>query len=100
MKLVTYTVEGSSPRVGSLEGDEIRPLGHVDMIDFIERGGSPEPGEDVVPLAEATLHAPVPAPQKIVCIGLNYEDHAAETGAEIPAQPIVFAKWANSIIGP
>jgi 2,4-didehydro-3-deoxy-L-rhamnonate hydrolase len=100
LKLVTYSVDGSAPRVGSLEGDEIRPLGHEDMIDFIERGGSPEPGEDVVSLADARLHAPIPAPGKIIGIGLNYEDHAAETGAAIPEQPIVFAKWANSIVGP
>src|SRR6185437_13893919 len=38
--------------------------------------------------ASATLLAPVHDPRKIVCIGLNYRDHAAETGAEIPAEPI------------
>ena len=100
MKLVTYSVDGGSPRVGALEGGEIRPLGHEDMIEFIERGGSPEPGEDTVALEDARLHAPILTPGKIIGIGLNYEDHAAETGADIPEQPIVFAKWANSIAGP
>ena len=46
------------------------------MVEFIERGDSPEPGEDVVALSEARLHAPVPNPQKIIGIGLNYADHA------------------------
>ena len=53
-----------------------------------------------MPLGEARLHAPVARPQKVIGIGLNYEDHAAETGAEIPEKPIVFAKFSNSVIGP
>ena len=100
MKLVTYSVDGEEPRVGSLEGEEIRPLAHEDMIEFIEYGGSPEPGEDTVPLGEARIHAPIARPQKVIGIGLNYEDHAAETGADIPDRPIVFAKYPNAVIGP
>jgi len=100
MKLVTYSVEGEEPRVGSLEGEEIRPLAHEDMIGFIEYGGSPEPGEDTVPFGEARIHAPVTRPQKVIGIGLNYEDHAAETGADIPEKPIVFAKYPSALIGP
>lgn len=46
------------------------------------------------------LGPPVPAPEKIICIGLNYHDHAAEVGAEPPNEPIFFAKFANSLIGP
>jgi len=100
LKLVTYSVDGGEPRVGALEGEEIRPLGHEDMIEFIEFGGSPEPGEDTVSLGEARIHAPITRPQKVIGIGLNYEDHAAETGAAIPEKPIVFAKYANAVIGP
>ncbi len=100
MKLVTYSVGGGEPAVGAVEGDEIRPLGHESMVDFIGYGGSPEPGEDIVKLEDARLHAPVPRPGKVICIGLNYEDHAEETGAPIPEKPIVFAKFANSVIGP
>ena len=99
MKLVTYSVGGGETRVGSVEDGEIQSLGGPSMIEFIERGGSPEPGEDTVALEEARIHAPVARPQKVICIGLNYEDHAAETGADIPEKPIVFAKYANSIIG-
>src|SRR6266849_809035 len=38
-------------------------------------------------------------PQKIVCVGLNYRDHAEEQGVELPARPLLFAKWPNTLIG-
>jgi 2-keto-4-pentenoate hydratase/2-oxohepta-3-ene-1,7-dioic acid hydratase in catechol pathway len=38
-------------------------------------------------------------PGKIICVGLNYRDHAEETGAEPPAAPLLFAKWGNTLIG-
>lgn len=44
--------------------------------------------------------APIARPNKVVCIGLNYRDHAAETGAKIPAEPIVFFKGTDTVIGP
>jgi 2,4-diketo-3-deoxy-L-fuconate hydrolase len=44
--------------------------------------------------------APIARPGKIVCIGLNYSDHAAETGAKIPQEPILFMKAANTAVGP
>ena len=53
-----------------------------------------------MPLEEASIHPPIARPGKIIAIGLNYEDHAAETGADIPEKPIVFAKYPNTIIGP
>jgi 2-keto-4-pentenoate hydratase/2-oxohepta-3-ene-1,7-dioic acid hydratase in catechol pathway len=43
---------------------------------------------------------PIDRPQKIVCIGLNYRDHAEEQGTELPAGPLLFAKWPNTLIGP
>ncbi len=100
MKLVTYSVDGGELRVGSLEDGEIRPLGGPSMIEFIARGGSPEPGEDIVALEDARIHAPIARPGKIIGIGLNYEDHAQETGADIPEKPIVFTKYSNTIVGP
>ena len=48
---------------------------------------------------DVELRVPV-VPGKLVCIGLNYRDHAAETGAEIPSMPIVFAKFTSALIGP
>ena len=52
-----------------------------------------------IPSSEARLLAPVPDPQKIVCIGLNYKDHAAETGAAIPKEPVLFSKYPTALIG-
>jgi len=43
---------------------------------------------------------PIDRPGKIVCVGLNYRDHAEEQGAEIPGAPLLFAKWPNALIGP
>ena len=42
----------------------------------------------------------IDVPQKIVCVGLNYRDHAEEQGAELPTEPLLFAKWPTSLIGP
>ena len=53
-----------------------------------------------VGLDEVRLLAPVARPSKILAIGLNYADHARETGAEVPAVPLVFAKAPSSVIGP
>ncbi|HEU5118395.1 MAG TPA: fumarylacetoacetate hydrolase family protein, partial [Isosphaeraceae bacterium] len=44
--------------------------------------------------------APVPDPRKVVCLGLNYRDHAIETGAEIPSEPVIFNKFPSTVIGP
>jgi 2-keto-4-pentenoate hydratase/2-oxohepta-3-ene-1,7-dioic acid hydratase in catechol pathway len=46
------------------------------------------------------IGAPVARPGKVVCIGLNFRDHAAESGAEIPAEPVVFMKASNTVVGP
>ena len=46
------------------------------------------------------LAAPIPEPGKVICIGLNYRDHAAESGMEPPPEPVVFSKFSQSIIGP
>ncbi len=102
MKLVTYSTGGGAPAVGYIEDGEVRPLGGTNMIEYIEHGRSAErqPGDRVVPLGEVRLHAPIARPPKIIAIGLNYEDHANETGGEIPEKPIVFAKYPNTIIGP
>lgn len=46
------------------------------------------------------LHAPVPAPGKIFCIGLNYRDHAEEQGAELPERPLIFSKFPSCALAP
>lgn len=49
---------------------------------------------------EERIGAPISSPQQIICIGLNYADHAAETGTEIPPEPIIFTKAPNTLVGP
>ncbi|MBB5801811.1 2-keto-4-pentenoate hydratase/2-oxohepta-3-ene-1,7-dioic acid hydratase in catechol pathway [Saccharothrix ecbatanensis] len=59
--------------------------------------------EGVLPVVDITgqrLGAPVTRPGKVVCIGLNYADHAAETATEPPAEPVVFMKASNTVVGP
>ena len=46
------------------------------------------------------MPAPIDRPSKIVCVGLNYRDHAEEQGAPLPERPILFAKWPNTLGGP
>jgi 2-keto-4-pentenoate hydratase/2-oxohepta-3-ene-1,7-dioic acid hydratase in catechol pathway len=57
---------------------------------------------DTLPLVNPGLRvgAPVARPGKVVCIGLNYADHAAESGAQLPAEPVVFMKDPSTVIGP
>jgi acylpyruvate hydrolase len=76
--------------LAALDADGLRQLG--------ERAADAAADEGVA-LADVRLHAPVLDPQKIICIGLNYRDHAEETGQEIPKAPMWFAKFANSLIG-
>jgi|SRR5579875_263504 2-keto-4-pentenoate hydratase/2-oxohepta-3-ene-1,7-dioic acid hydratase in catechol pathway len=52
------------------------------------------------PAASVKLLAPIPDPPKVICIGLNYRDHATESGAPIPREPVLFSKFATAIIGP
>lgn len=52
-----------------------------------------------VPVAQAKLHAPVHDPRKIFCVGLNYKDHAAESGVPIPKEPVLFSKYTTALIG-
>src|SRR5438132_13936611 len=54
---------------------------------------------DGMPLAELQLLAPVPHPGKVVAIGRNYREHAAEENVEPPPAPLIFAKWPSSVVG-
>ena len=73
--------------------------GGADAVDRVSRWlCSPARGERFDP-AKTRLRAPIPKPPKIICIGLNYRDHAAEARMEIPAVPTVFAKFGNTVTG-
>jgi acylpyruvate hydrolase len=50
--------------------------------------------------ADVDILAPVPRPGKLICVGLNYRDHAAESNMAVPSSPVTFSKYATSIIGP
>ncbi|HHS96522.1 MAG TPA: FAA hydrolase family protein [Chloroflexi bacterium] len=64
-----------------------------------EPHGRWEPGAEVGPLAAVRLLAPV-VPSKILCVGRNYPAHAAEHGAEVPPEPLLFFKPPSAVIGP
>jgi len=108
MKLLRFGPLGQE-KPGLLDGEgRIRDLSaHVDDIagdtltpDGLARIAALDAA--ALPLAEGEprLGACVGRVGKFICIGLNYADHAAETGAEIPKEPIVFAKWTSAICGP
>lgn len=109
MRLISYRSERGD-RAAVLRGDRV-----IDVADAIGEGPSTVRGllgagaldlvaeataaaADSLALAEVELLPPVPNPQKIVCIGLNYADHAAEAGIEAPPVPTFFAKFANALV--
>ena len=82
---------------GFLEGGPVTQAMLAEMMDAA-KGGTLTPVTH--PLGSVRLHAPIADPGKFICIGLNYKDHAAETGNPAPKQPPIFAKWANAILDP
>jgi 2-keto-4-pentenoate hydratase/2-oxohepta-3-ene-1,7-dioic acid hydratase in catechol pathway len=90
----------------------------ADMIDLLARGEDYWNAVDVIasalaeasprvslpglftPLVSARLRPPIPRPPKIVCVGLNYADHAREQGIEPPKEPLLFLKSSNTVCGP
>ena len=59
-----------------------------------------EKGKATLKMGDATFLAPLSSPPKIICLGLNYRDHAEEAGADIPDEPIIFMKPRTAIVGP
>jgi acylpyruvate hydrolase len=112
VRLVTYD-DGGGRQAGVLTGEQLVPvsalhasadsvrglLQALDPAGLAALGAQASAARDRVALPEVQLLAPVPDPEKIICLGLNYRDHAAESGQEIPAAPMWFAKFANSLIG-
>jgi len=82
---------------GRIEDDAFVPMGS-DIVRYFETGASSD--GQTVPLEDVQLLAPVPRPGKVICVGLNYRDHAEETGQAIPDEPVLFSKFANSVVGP
>jgi 2-keto-4-pentenoate hydratase/2-oxohepta-3-ene-1,7-dioic acid hydratase in catechol pathway len=114
MRLVTFAPAGETPRPGAVLGSDtvldLSSLGFTSLLALIEAG--PEalakaenlayepPRTAEHPLRSVKLLAPIPKPPKVVCVGLNYRDHAIETGAQIPDVPTIFNKFSTAVIGP
>ncbi|MFN8376297.1 MAG: fumarylacetoacetate hydrolase family protein [Anaerolineae bacterium] len=98
MKLVTF-MQGTRTLVGELVGDTVYNTSIPgSMFDVIRRGITPTRTSEHYPLAQVALAAPI-LPSKIIAIGRNYAEHAAELNHDIPPAPIIFAKFPSSIIG-
>jgi 2-keto-4-pentenoate hydratase/2-oxohepta-3-ene-1,7-dioic acid hydratase in catechol pathway len=82
------------PRYGLIDGDGVFPL---DERQVFARSFEPRDASQRVPLDEVKLLAPS-APSKIVCVGRNYREHAAELGNEMPAEPLLFLKAPSAVI--
>jgi len=110
--LVTFD-RGDGPTAGVLVDDQIVPLESLDapaltvrgLLSALDVNGLAGIGEQAaefdagIALASVDLLAPVPDPEKIICLGLNYRDHAEEAGLEVPENPRWFGKFANSLCG-
>jgi len=92
MKIVRVRIHGDEIAYGVAEADGVRVHRGTPFVAW-------EPTDVVIPYDEAHLLAPV-FPTKIVCVGRNYADHAAEFGNPVPDEPIIFMKPATSVIGP
>jgi 2-keto-4-pentenoate hydratase/2-oxohepta-3-ene-1,7-dioic acid hydratase in catechol pathway len=74
--------------------------GGRDALDRVARWIERPPGGEVLDPLTARFAAPIPKPPKLICIGLNYRDHAAESNLPIPEVPTMFAKFPTAVTGP
>jgi 2-keto-4-pentenoate hydratase/2-oxohepta-3-ene-1,7-dioic acid hydratase in catechol pathway len=109
MRFVTFE-QGGNRHAGVVLNDQVvslSALGFPDLLSVLRAGHAarqklqtlataPPPG---VPLSSVKLCAPIPDPPKILCMGLNYRDHAEEANLEIPKYPVIFAKYSTTVIG-
>jgi 2-keto-4-pentenoate hydratase/2-oxohepta-3-ene-1,7-dioic acid hydratase in catechol pathway len=112
MRLVSFKKNGySGPGILHSAGVfPLRDIGFEDALSFIAAGIKERERveklvhstshREVLPLDSVKLTAPIARPPKILCIGLNYRDHAIESKMEVPSVPTVFAKYGNAVIGP
>lgn len=113
MKIVTFRHAGTAPEPGIVAGDRVIGLsaaGYSSTLDLIaawetarasvEAFVREAPRESSAELKSVTLLAPIPRPPKLICVGLNYRDHAIESNMEIPSVPTIFNKFPSVVIGP
>ena len=92
MKLIRYRHPDGTIGFGVVEGEAVYELAH-------DAHGGALPGHRVAALEEVELLAPV-RPAKIIALGKNYRDHAAEMGSDVPSEPLIFLKPPTTVIGP
>ena len=92
MRIVSYRRDDGTERLGVVRAEVVHDAG-TDLAAI-------RLGDPIGRLDEVDLLAPVPRPGKVVGIGRNYAEHAAETGSAVPEHPQLFAKWANAVVGP
>jgi 2-keto-4-pentenoate hydratase/2-oxohepta-3-ene-1,7-dioic acid hydratase in catechol pathway len=106
-KLVSYYDSDGVLRIGVRRGDAVTPTG-LPADDLGAQGSaavsaiSHVAAKDRAPLEAASLRLgpPIPRPGKVLCVGLNYREHAREAGMAIPTSPVLFSKFDNAITGP
>ncbi len=97
MRLCTFR-DVSGTRLGEVRGDRVHPLAGSCVRDAIG-GALPSPAGDPLPLDAVELLPPL-TPGKVIGVGWNYPDHAAEMGGRSTDVPVVFSKLVSSIVGP
>lgn len=95
MRICRFTTSDSpAPRFGIIDGDSIRPLAHGETLDHLPSSRT----DEAIRAKTVQIVAPV-SPSKIVCVGRNYKEHAAELGNPMPEAPLLFLKAPSAIIG-
>jgi acylpyruvate hydrolase len=102
MRLATIrTPDGTT--AARLDGDVLVPLAADDVGALLASGGDPavtaRAGAGPVPVSAASFAPLLPQPSKVICVGLNYRAHIAETGRDLPQYPTLFAKFAQTLLG-
>ncbi|MET7541428.1 fumarylacetoacetate hydrolase family protein [Streptomyces sp. NPDC005507] len=101
MKLATLRTSGTT-RAVRLDGDTLVDLGFRDVGTLLQQDTWQELGAAAgatYPVAGADFAPVVPAPSKVVCVGLNYRNHIQEMGRDLPEHPTLFAKFGDCLIG-
>ncbi|HWI31776.1 MAG TPA: fumarylacetoacetate hydrolase family protein [Microbacterium sp.] len=102
MRYVSYLRDGA-PGVGIVQDGDVVPLEGIasigDGVGATELSAAAMVESDSFPLAEAHLLAASPRRSKVFCVGLNYLDHVGETKRDLPTYPVMFPKYASSLIG-
>jgi 2-keto-4-pentenoate hydratase/2-oxohepta-3-ene-1,7-dioic acid hydratase in catechol pathway len=104
MKLISFSGSDRHVRPGFLINDgtiiDLEALGYDDTLAVIAAGVNQTPAGPTFSSSDVRLHAPIANPPRIFAIGLNYRDHAIESGMAIPTTPVVFFKLQTAIVGP